>query len=1233
MATGTEVARLFVRVSADVSEAVAGIALVGSRATSLSNTLKGMAGTMAGVGAAMTAGLTLPILKIGQVTADTAASFEQKMNLIGAISGSTAEELADLSTAVLNVGSSTTSFGEDALGAADATTELLKAGLTTQQIFGDLDAVLKDGANSAGALQAAIELTAASNLEMGESAAFVVQIMSAYGVKAEELDGVMDHLVGTANASVLEMNDLMAAWKNAAPTAAIFGLSMTDLDTALALLSQHGIRGAEAGTALKRMFTNIQRPTKSVTEAMEALGVSIYDSSGNIKDIRAIVADFSDALFGAKAQAAGMTEQQRNQYIQTIAGVYGMKALNALMVGGVPAWDAMTQAISGQATAEEMGAAKLKGFKGQVALLQKALVDLKIKAGLPILNEFLTPLVTKITEVVKKLAGLDPAIYVVAARVAIFVAVIGPLLLTLGALTFAIATLITPVGLAVAAFFALGASFAATMTKGDAMTKRLAGIGAFMKDAIARLRALQQAWSKTWTEIARATVPSLSSLVAYIRGKLEEARTIVGWQLERIVRWIKENLTQIRQIVAGGLNLVMAVWNKVWAFLRDNAEFIWNTISGLIESGMEIVRRVMLAAMAIVGTDWSDTWERIKLIVTTVLGDVVPFVIKEVGLIVNWIRTNLPDIKDAFNNVLDAVLVVWKAVWPVLAFILDVALKGILIALDIALDLINGNWQAAWDKVKWVAQTVWDFISPYIKNAMTSIKEWVIGKAQELQAALPGIWENIKVKAVEAWDVIKLKAIEIWGAVKEWVIGKAQELQAALPGIWEGIKAKAIEIWGQIAEWIRAKSSEASMWARGEFGKIYDWIVEKFPIIGRTVDWVMAEVVPVIRDKSIEARDFFIQEWGKITTWVDQNMPLIQQTIDRVMNSSLVSWQEKWGLFQPVLNFVWDQIQKTIDFALDLMLKTLDLGMVLVNTDWSQQWDDLYHTVETITTDIITFLGPFLEDVRQFFLKEFGVVVTWIQENLPLIQKTISTVLKEIERIWKVVWPGLKNVLTFVWEEIKIVVGTAIEQVLSIIKIGMLLINGDWAGAWEEFKKIIGRAWEGTKQALKLIWDGITSGFRDWWQNDFFTMIDQLYTPIVNKVTAPFWAIKSEIERIWQDITRIISNIVFPNIRLPHFIVTRQRTGIDLFPEIPVVHVEWYGNGLDAVFGQPTLIGVGEKGAERVQVTPVGRESGGGDTTNNKREFNYNITIQSAPDNVVPAMHALLRKLQMGTTG
>jgi hypothetical protein len=54
----------------------------------------------------------------------------------------------------------------------------------------------------------------------------------------------------------------------------------------------------------------------------------------------------------------------------------------------------------------------------------------------------------------------------------------------------------------------------------------------------------------------------------------------------------------------------------------------------------------------------------------------------------------------------------------------------------------------------------------------------------------------------------------------------------------------------------------------------------------------------------------------------------------------------------------------------------------------------------------------------------------------------------------------------------------------------------------------------------------------------------------------------------------------------------------------------WYGSGLDAVFRKPSMIGVGEKGAERVTVTPVGRRGAGGGVP-----VTYNITVNASGSN------------------
>lgn len=916
MATGTEVARLFVRVGADVTEVIAATTLVNSKISSMSTTVMAAGGIIAGAGALMTVGLTAPIVNLGKQTAETAATYEQKMNLIKAVSGSTAEEMEVVSKATLNVGASTSSFGIDALKAADAVTELLRAGLNLDQIYGDVNAVMDDGSKSAGALQAAIELSAASNLDMGEAAEFVVQVMSTFGVKADELDGIIDRLVGTANSSVLEMDDLAASWKNAAPTTAIFGLSIDDLNTSLALMSQHGIRGAEAGTALKRMLTNIQRPTESVTTALDELGISIYDANGNIKDMRTITGEFSNALFGAQAQTRGMTEEQRNLYIQTIAGVYGMKALNALLVGGVPAWDAMTTSIKEQSTAEEVAQAKMEGYKGATTMLQKALIDLKIKAGTPLIENVLTPMVKQLTLLITKINDADPRFFELAIKIGLVLAAAGPFLIIVGALTVAIGAIMTPVGAVTAGLVALA-----------------------------------------------AIVGAVAVNMALAKDKSNEFATVSNGPLSESLRKLKD------------------LWDVVWGGIQRLTHEIFDDLRPFIQK---------------------------------MLGDIKSFFLEEFGVVTDWIETNLPLIQSIIEKVVDRISYIWHHVWPDLRVVLetswetmkvviDTALKTILGVIKTVMQILDGDWKGAWNTIKETTQTMMD--------------------------------------------------------------GTKKVVETQING-----------------------------------------------------------VVKIMKDKSTEMGLNTEQGWNSVALTVGNSMDRITGEVERgyVDSKGVVRTQ-----------------------------------MTEMESLSNQQWAAIRDSSAAYSTE-----------TRLAAAAGFN---------------------------------GMKDDTAFTWENIRIAVSEAWGFVKEDVSNGVASVNNVMSTAWDGVKASTERVWNG-------IWNTLTSGW------DY---VKRTVQSAINEITSWF-------------------NNWSPHIKLPHFTITWQRTGNNLFPEIPIFNIQWYGQGVDAVFNKPTLIGVGEKGAERVQVTPLGRGGGGSNSTtnnNNQREFSYNITIQASPENVMPAMRALLMKLQMGTTG
>ncbi len=90
------------------------------------------------------------------------------------------------------------------------------------------------------------------------------------------------------------------------------GMNYKETSTALGILANNGIKGSEAGTALNSMLVRIS--TKDVAQkAFKDLGVAVYDSSGEMRNMRDILVDLNGAM-------AGMTQEQKNSYMSAIAG-------------------------------------------------------------------------------------------------------------------------------------------------------------------------------------------------------------------------------------------------------------------------------------------------------------------------------------------------------------------------------------------------------------------------------------------------------------------------------------------------------------------------------------------------------------------------------------------------------------------------------------------------------------------------------------------------------------------------------------------------------------------------------------------------------------------------------------------------------------------------------------------------------------------------------------------------
>jgi TP901 family phage tail tape measure protein len=371
-------ASLKVTVGADVNAALKGMDRVTAAVGGFARTIGGLVVSGA---AALAAGLA--------ITTKTAADFEQSMaNVRSVMSPADAKAYgAELSRLALTLGKDT-SFS--ATQAAAGIEELVKAGIPLPAILG-------------GAARSALNLAAAGGIPVADAANIASAALNAFKRPAEDLPKIVDHLAGAANASATDMMGLKLGLSQVAPAAALVGLSMEDTTTALALFSNSGLVGSDAGTSLKTMLLNLQPVTKTQTALFKKLGLitkngsnQFFDAQGNVKDLAGI----SDVL---GKSLAGMTKKQKLATLETLFGSDAIRAAGILAEQGAAGVNALQTEI-GKVTAAEVAAERLNTLNGRMEALKGSAETLAITIGTPLI-EPLKGLAAVGTETLNALTG------------------------------------------------------------------------------------------------------------------------------------------------------------------------------------------------------------------------------------------------------------------------------------------------------------------------------------------------------------------------------------------------------------------------------------------------------------------------------------------------------------------------------------------------------------------------------------------------------------------------------------------------------------------------------------------------------------------------------------------------------------------------------------------------------------------------------------------------------------
>lgn len=299
------------------------------------------------------------------------AAFESEMSKVQAISGVTGDELAQLTAKAKEMGAKTKFSASES---AQAFEYMAMAGWKTDDMLNSIGGIMNLAAASGEDLASVSDIVTDAMTAMGLAADGTTTIVKdGYTKEVSNASHFADVLAAASSNSNTNVAMMGETFKYAAPLAGALGYSVEDLAQAIGLMANSGIKGSNAGTALRSVLTRLAKPPKEAAEAMEQYGISIKNSDGSMKSLVEVMENMRDSL-------QGLPEDEQAAAAAAIGGQEAMSGLLAIVNASESDFKKLANAIdNADGSAEQMADIMQNNLTGQLTIMRSAAEALGIE--------------------------------------------------------------------------------------------------------------------------------------------------------------------------------------------------------------------------------------------------------------------------------------------------------------------------------------------------------------------------------------------------------------------------------------------------------------------------------------------------------------------------------------------------------------------------------------------------------------------------------------------------------------------------------------------------------------------------------------------------------------------------------------------------------------------------------------------------------------------------------------
>ena len=547
--------------------------------TALGEQFKQIGSKMTEAGKSMTMYVTAPLAAVGAAGAKSFAEVDKTMQLTNSTMGNTAEQAEMLNKAMKDAAANSTYGMSDA---ATATLNFARAGLSAEQ--------------AASALAPAMNLAAGEGGNLDTVSGGLVATINGFGGSFDEAAQYADIFANACNNSALDIDSLSQSMSVAAPIFSAAGYKVNDAALYMGVMANKGIEANVAANSLKTGFARLVGGSADVQKQLDALGVSIVNADGSMKDTVTIQKDLHEAF-------AGLSEAEQIAAASTIFGKNQMSNWLALINTAPSEVSALSAALDEEGTTAEMAEAMMSGFGGSLEKLKSSVDVAKTSLG-----EALAPIILKVAEGIQKLVdwfnSLSPTAQRIIAVVGAIVAAIGPLLVIGGTLLTglgnimiygpmimgmlagvgpAIAGIAAPVAIAIGVIGAL-------VIAGIALYKHWDQIKAIAKS-------LWDSLKVTFEGIKTSIMNAWNAIKTGVTTAVNAIKTVIQTVFAAIVAIITGYVNAYRTVITVVFNAIKSVVTTIFTAIKTAVTTIWNGIKLAITNPIQAARNAVTNAV------------------------------------------------------------------------------------------------------------------------------------------------------------------------------------------------------------------------------------------------------------------------------------------------------------------------------------------------------------------------------------------------------------------------------------------------------------------------------------------------------------------------------------------------------------------------------------------------------------------------------------------------------------